>query len=132
MKKTFFLIIILSSYEGFSQKTGLSYINSGALSKNISCGIGEIFIIPQLDSVIKEDKKNEEDFVAYPNPVNDILFIKTSLDIKNVSLYSIDGKFISDFNIHNDYKIDIEHLRTGVYILKSNESVFTPIKIIKE
>lgn len=142
MKKIIILSFVLFTSVNFAQDKG-SYVNSGALSKNVNCGIGEIFIIPKIvldKDKLEEIKKNEnhnsqtvfENFIVFPNPVKDIMYIKTSKEVQTVSLYSIDGKLINTFDLQQQQQINLIYLNKGIYLLKSNESKFEPIKIIKE
>lgn len=63
------------------------------------------------------------DFRVYPNPVSEILTIDIPCRIQDVqiSLYSTDGKSISNTNvniIHNRIKLNLSDLPNGLYMLK--------------
>jgi hypothetical protein len=69
----------------------------------------------------------------YPNPVESILNIKTSIK-SEVKIYNVIGKlvFANDVNTNNK-GVDISHLKRGVYIVKiKNELGVKNSKIIKE
>lgn len=53
----------------------------------------------------------------YPNPVTDILYIKTDIEIKSLSIIDITGKIMDTNNI-NPNQIDVSHLISGIYFLK--------------
>lgn len=147
MKKKFVLLAILLGMAGYAQLPTNAFVNSGAMSKNLNCGIGEIFIIPEAKPVTPPKKEAEttptEDTLptsppgsdtigAYPNPTNDFVYIVTSLDVKQVSLYSMEGKWVMDANISVDNRLDLGSLPAGIYLLISNEQKFNPIKIVKK
>lgn len=80
---------------------------------------------------------NIQDISFYPNPVNDYLNVTLSnKNIASFSLYTLTGqKVIEQLDIDkNTYKIDMQNLSTGIYILKiTNDSGESSIKkVVKE
>lgn len=69
----------------------------------------------------------------YPNPVNDVLYIKTNnLKVANVMLFDVLGKRITNIKIKND-AINLSHLKMGIYILKMETAQGNVVKrIIKK
>lgn len=68
-------------------------------------------------SVGKEKMKNEN-FVIYPNPANERLFILNGFEnIEKIIFYDIYGKEYNT-NILNYYEIDLRSLKNGIYFLK--------------
>jgi hypothetical protein len=62
-----------------------------------------------------EVKKLE--FGIYPNPVTDILTLKTQEKIQNVSMYDASGRMV---NVQlNNGQINVTTLPKGIYILKA-------------
>lgn len=66
-------------------------------------------------------------FLIYPNPVEDILRIDLNEDQKNltISLYSIDGRLFFSEEINNsktNYNIDLSRLTSNLYFLKINDN----------
>lgn len=56
------------------------------------------------------------EFSIYPNPVTDVLYIKTQEKVINVSIYDASGKFI---NVQlNNGQINVNMLPKGMYIIK--------------
>ena len=54
----------------------------------------------------------------YPNPTNNLLFIRSDQAIKSVSLYDISGKQILNKQLNSSIgQLDITRLKNGVYIL---------------
>lgn len=75
------------------------------------------------------DYNSLNNIYIYPNPVIDE-FELNSLN-EEVSIYSLEGRFIKKFN-HYETKFNITELKEGVYILKiKNQKSFTCIKLIK-
>ncbi len=65
------------------------------------------------------DFNSETNIIIYPNPANDILFIKSNTDIKSIGILDINGNKITDINKPGKH-IDISTLtlNKGVYLLK--------------
>jgi len=84
----------------------------------------------------EDHKKAQNNFVVYPNPTSDKLFIKGSLDnITEVIIYNINGQQMDVFNLTNHQKdIDISHLVGGTYYvhLKSNSTIESIHRVIKK
>ncbi len=72
------------------------------------------------------DYRNHSDISVFPNPTNDILWIKSNLEIDRVELFdasglrikTIDNKFKIDNDNQRKMTIDLEQLNPGVYFLK--------------
>lgn len=70
-------------------------------------------------------------FSIYPNPATDVVYIKTSEKILNVSIYDASGKLVNaEFN---NGQVNVNTLPKGVYILKAttDKSVYQQ-KIVKK
>lgn len=52
----------------------------------------------------------------YPNPVENTFQITTSEEIRSVSVFSVAGREVANFNSQQDY--DISQLSTGMYFVK--------------
>lgn len=65
--------------------------------------------------------------IVYPNPLEDVLNIKTKIDIDNINLYGIDGKWIQTFENNSENKIDVSNLKSGIYLIE----VISDDKIVK-
>lgn len=87
-----------------------------------------------------EDKTDRNISInIFPNPVNDILIIKSNCELKEVEINSIDGKIKRNFNLfefdnRNEYRLIIENCPSGFYYLKfihtlSNSSTYEKIII---
>ncbi|MDA3820154.1 MAG: T9SS type A sorting domain-containing protein [Candidatus Delongbacteria bacterium] len=70
-------------------------------------------------------KYTETKIRYYPNPVNDILHIKSSTDIliNELKLYDMYGRIIlQKFSHKKNTKIDVSDIETGIYILRINNA----------
>ena len=56
----------------------------------------------------------------YPNPVNNILYIETEVEIKEVVVYDVYGRQQSTVNGQQSLSIDLSNLNTGIYFVKIN------------
>lgn len=139
MKAIHVLLLVFFSTICYSQTQSLAFVNSGAMSRNMSCGIGEIFIVPAREAekpkIFQNNLVNKNilsnGLTVYPNPTSGIVYINTNLGIKTLSVYSSEGKLIKDIDISKDKKIDLTYLQSGVYVFIPSEPNLKPIKIIK-
>jgi len=72
-------------------------------------------------------------FVTYPNPLRDVLYIKGSLKVDNVSIYDLMGRNVLKATPNkSDFNLDVSNLNKGVYMvdLKSAGKT-TTIKVVK-
>ena len=82
-------------------------------------------------SLSQDEMSNESNFKIYPNPVDDVLNIKSTNDI-NSTIYDITGKKVLESNSKN---INLEKLTKGIYIIKIKDLVYNiteSIKIVKK
>ncbi|MFC4687932.1 T9SS type A sorting domain-containing protein [Epilithonimonas pallida] len=92
--------------------------------------IGAFELQPTLSALdIVEDKN----IVIYPNPVKDILNLKTKEKISRVEIISMDGKKVLTRNIDNETKLDLRSLPKGIYFIHiSIEKEIQSMKFIKK
>jgi hypothetical protein len=73
-----------------------------------------------------------DNLTTFPNPVKDILQLKTIEKVLKIEVYDITGRILSSNSV-NENKVDLTALKTGNYILKIySENGITNTKIIKE
>jgi photosystem II stability/assembly factor-like uncharacterized protein len=111
---------------------GVEFINSttgwaGSFNGDLAGGIWK-----WSDFSLSQDEISNESsiFKIYPNPVNDVLNIKSTSDI-NSTIYDITGKKVLESNSKN---INLEKLSKGIYIIKIRDlinNISESIKIIK-
>ena len=70
---------------------------------------------------------------VYPNPVNDVLNIKSPAKVKSVSVYSASGNMVGTYQMNADNQINLSKLTTGVYLVKiTTETGTSTVKVIKK
>lgn len=79
---------------------------------------------------------NNNDFFVYPNPINSMISISSvNKYIKEITIYSIEGKFIRQYSINqNQSELDLSYLKSGMYqlqILSGDNEIYRK-KIIKK
>lgn len=71
----------------------------------------------------------ENDFKVYPNPVNDVCFIKTN---EVVNVYDLSGQLMftneNEMNTSDEVKIDMNRFLPGMYIVKAGSTSFKIVK----
>lgn len=137
MDRTLLYINLLLSFISFSQVNNpkVSPIQAGAFSSSsISYVVGKIYVIPEPISVKKKNEENivENNTVIYPNPVTDLITIKSidKLETKSISLIDMKGKIIYFNNIKNNV-VDLSFLERGFYIVILDDDKTKIFKIIK-
>lgn len=94
---------------------------------------GDIFdeiwrLDPELLSITEE---SAIDVSVYPNPTTDVLFIESSIPIKEVTVYTLLGQAVMT-GIIEDNQLDVSSLSKGVYLLEmtNTDKIFTQ-KLVK-
>ncbi|WP_298223656.1 T9SS type A sorting domain-containing protein [Flavobacterium sp.] len=99
-----------------------------------------IAVVCKMDNSFLSTNKfyeNETVLECLPNPVNDYLNVYSKLNIKDIQLFSIDGRLLEQKTINNFEEktmLNFEHLSKGNYLLKFTDSNGRVIrkKIIKQ
>lgn len=79
------------------------------------------------------DDQQINDFVYYPNPTNDVVFLDSKLSVEKLSVFNILGQEVISKPKFNGNQVDMSHLSNGTYLFKvvfENGSVET-FKILK-
>lgn len=85
--------------------------------------VKEELLVADFSAVLNIDKFNttdKEGFTIYPNPVNNLLNIKSTSIIKSAVIYNLLGKQILKTS---DDSIDVSKLNSGIYILKIEDEL---------
>ncbi|MBR4646610.1 MAG: leucine-rich repeat domain-containing protein [Bacteroidales bacterium] len=66
-----------------------------------------------------EDHKTAT-LTVYPNPVDDVLYVKNDGDLKivNITLYDLQGRIIYSQNSFNSMTLNVKHIPAGMYMLR--------------
>jgi hypothetical protein len=66
-----------------------------------------------------EDKQGMQELSIFPNPSQNVFFINSSQEIKNVSVFTINGKRILENNTNSTFaKIDLTDFSSGIYFVE--------------
>lgn len=64
------------------------------------------------------------DFAIYPNPASEYMMIRSSTPDRNLDIFNAMGQLIlSEQNVQNGSMVDISDLETGLYFVKSEDSI---------
>jgi hypothetical protein len=79
---------------------------------------------------------NSDGLYYYPNPVEDILNVKSKSTIKSFAVYDVNMRLIQSINYcdKNEFTIDLKNYSSGIYLIKviDFEGSTKQIKVIKE
>ncbi|WP_053992501.1 T9SS type A sorting domain-containing protein [Mangrovimonas sp. TPBH4] len=77
-------------------------------------------IIGSGSPVLSSETNQIEDFKVYPNPVknNKFSISSSSNELKEIKLYNVLGKLVLSATAKNNEFINVDHLTSGVYVLK--------------
>ena len=70
----------------------------------------------------------ENRFEIYPNPVDDVLYIKLNDDIKEINVYNIYGIKITTVNGQQSTTIDMSGFNSGIYFVEIEGNIYRIIK----
>jgi len=90
----------------------------GAIKYNNNNSTNGIARILSGDEIMSSIENVKSKFLIYPNPVRDILNIKTDNPVSSYRIYSLDGRKLIEENKLNNSKIDVSNLTKGNYLIK--------------
>ena len=83
-----------------------------------------------------DEFSEDNSFLIYPNPVKDQITFKSDKNIAFVSVNDVNGRLLElekPTKLNSEYKLDVSHLRYGIYILNINyENSKQTLKFIKK
>lgn len=90
----------------------------------------DIFIENMADCILSSEDFTNMEMVLYPNPSNDIIIVKTKLQIENLNIYSIQGDLIK--NVFGTHEVNVSQFSPGMYFLEvfanGQRSIFRFVK----
>ncbi len=88
----------------------------------------------QVTEVLSSNSFDTNNFVAYPNPVKDVLNLSYKTAISNVRVVNLLGQEVLNTKTNtNDVQVDMSALTAGAYIVNITvEDTVHTIKVIKE
>ncbi|WP_025740616.1 BspA family leucine-rich repeat surface protein [Aquimarina pacifica] len=82
--------------------------------ENESSTVFEITVNASLDV----DENLSDEFILYPNPVNDRVWVAGLSSEAQVAIYDFNGKILKDIEVMNDESISVVDLPLGVYLVE--------------
>lgn len=80
--------------------------------------------VDMVETSVERIKNADYDFIIYPNPVSDLLYLSHTSDIQDnchIEIFSSQGlKMIDTYAETNDIRIDVSGFTEGIYLLKAN------------
>ncbi|MFY7884187.1 MAG: T9SS type A sorting domain-containing protein, partial [Dolichospermum sp.] len=101
---------------------------------NVAGGCPSLPFAVTVTVTLSNNEFNLNNFVAYPNPVIDVLNISYSSEITNVNLHNMLGQVVISKNINTkEAQIDLSNLEAGTYFVNvtANDTIHT-FKVIKK
>ena len=88
----------------------------------------------QVSEVLSSNIFDTSHFVAYPNPIKDILYLSYNSAITKVSIVNLIGQEVLNNNFNgNDVQVNMTSLSAGAYIVNiTADNIIHTIKVIKE
>ena len=80
------------------------------------------------EAILSSKSYNSLNFIAYPNPAKDQLYIQSSSKIKCVEIYDLNGQLLLKSR-RGDQTINTKGLKRGTYIIKINDTISKFIKL---
>ena len=107
-------------------RTTLSYDGNGNNIEFISedDGSGSLMFVSKVESdysvvapfSLSSESFNKENFKVYPNPASSVINVFSNIPIEQMELYDILGKKV--LSSINNKKLNVESLKSGIYVLK--------------
>jgi hypothetical protein len=70
----------------------------------------------------------ENRFEIYPNPADDVLYIKSNEDVKEINVYNIYGIKMTTVNGQSTTVIDMSGFNSGIYFVEIDGNIFRIIR----
>jgi hypothetical protein len=95
---------------------------TGAVSSHEGVILIDNVVIKLLDSsgnTLSVKNLDVPQFVAYPNPIQNVLSVKGSTNVESLLIYDLMGRnVLSDSPNESEFNVNVSHLKKGVYMLK--------------
>jgi polyhydroxybutyrate depolymerase len=88
---------------------------------------------PTCQALANDDFEFKKNIQIFPNPIDNILNIKTTSIIQNIQIFDLKGRLLLDRNTNSEeISLNIDFLETGIYSIKiSDQNNSLSYKIIK-
>lgn len=91
--------------------------NIAEITIHHSANYGSYLSLPGDNPFLSIEKSNAIDFSIYPNPANDHLMVLSDHDLMKFTIFSMDGKIVSQGNMQSN-QIDLKMLEPGFYFIQ--------------
>ena len=107
-------------------------VGANAITKDAVANLYYIKTVYDTAVMATTETKNNVEMIVYPNPVSNVLKIKTDEEIQQISIFNMNGSLVKTLN-NNVNSIDLTHLNRGIYLVKvyTKHGIITK-KIIKK
>ena len=114
-----------SYIKGFDEE-GEHYFSVVAVCENGESEMSDLYEFEIIGESIGEYENN---FELYPNPVDDVLYIKSDKNINEINIYNIVGIKVSTINGQQSaVSVDMSGFKSGVYFVEIEGKVFRIIR----
>lgn len=129
--KNAILFFLFFSQTLFSQSHKSLVCSSASSSAHGSYVVGKIFVVPEpLDKKPLPKPNKLPAIVIYPNPVTSELTIDSKEEIKSFSIYSAEGKFVTQGAVTNN-SLTLSTLKKGYYTIIFDNDRSKAFKLLK-
>ena len=124
-------------YEELSNSLGyidnIKFLNNDIIVSGVTDDYYKVFLASYMLTDVLGTKENlKESTTIFPNPVKDILTIKTNDKLIETKIYSIQGNLINHFPTPNK-TLNLNHLKKGTYLIEvKTDKGSKSLKFIKE
>ncbi|UBB88648.1 T9SS type A sorting domain-containing protein [Candidatus Kaistella beijingensis] len=107
-------------------------VGANAITKDAVANLYYIKTVYDNAVLATADPKKAIELAVYPNPVSNVLNIKTTEDVKQISIFNMNGGLVKSVN-QKVKSINLTHLSSGIYMVKiTTTNGNTTKKIIKK
>lgn len=97
-------------------------------------GTGGEFVVSAFDASLSNDTFDNASFVAYPNPVKDVLNLSYSSEMSSANVINLLGQVVLSKELNNtNAQLDLTSLQAGTYLVQvAVDNQVKTIKIVKQ
>ncbi len=112
-------------YKGDDNKVHMIYYRSvcdySSFPYTIKKSITNNYDFKSWDNILNT---NKFDFIAFPNPANNVISIKSYQDISQLEIYNMNGRsiLVKDNLIENNIQVNISNFLNGIYFIKVSDN----------
>ncbi len=110
----------MMTFKYYDVKTGETYSIADEITFSVNATVGDVmkpYVMTRGALGIDELSSSID---IYPNPIGDVLFLATEMNVKEVSIYDIYGRMTTVYSLQSTdfvHSIDVADLEAGVYFV---------------